>query len=78
MDGESATKPLGVDPQYSVLYAQVTSPDPRMAFDEDGLMHQFGTSGSFGKVYLGDVAQAALRSLGTHGPPKFTQIPGID
>ncbi len=78
MNGGSATKPLGVDPQCSVLYAQVTSPDPRMAFDEDGLMHQFGTSGSFGKVYLGDVAQAALRSLGTHGPPKFTQIPGID
>ena len=36
-------KPVGVDPQRSVLYAQVASSDPRMAFDEEGVMHQFGT-----------------------------------
>jgi len=78
MEGGSATNPVGVDPQRSILYAQVASSDPRMAFDEDGIMHQFGTRGSFGKVYLGDVARAALRSLGTHDPPKFTQMPRID
>ena len=61
MEEEGATNPVGVDPRCSILYAQVSSSDPRMAFDEEGIMHQFGTSGSFGKVYLGDVARAALR-----------------
>ena len=41
-------------------------------------MVQFGAKGSFGKMYLGDVSRAALRSLGTHGPPKLTQMPMID
>jgi hypothetical protein len=49
-----------------------------MAYDEGGTMLQFGTKGSFGKVYLGDVSRAALRSLGTHGPPKLTEMPMID
>jgi len=71
-------EPMGVDPQRSVLYAQVSSSDPRMAFDEEGVMHQFGTTGSFGKVYLGDVARAALRSLGTHDSPVFTRMPRVD
>ena len=57
-DGVS-TKPVGVHPHRSVLNAQVASSDPRMALDEEGTMHQFGTIGSFGKVYLGDVARAA-------------------
>ncbi len=70
--------PVGVHPQRSVLFAQVSDSDPRMAFDEEGAMHQFGTKGSFGKVYLGDVARAALRSLGTHGPPRFTEMPRVD
>ena len=70
--------PIGVHPQRSVLFAQVSDSDPRMAFDERGTMHQFGTKGSFGKVYLGDVARAALRSLGTHSPPKFTEMPRVD
>ena len=64
--------PVGVNPQRSVLFAQVSDSDPRMAFAEEGAMHQFGTKGSFGKVYLGDLAMAALRSLGTHGTPRFT------
>ena len=70
--------PVGVHPQRSVLFAQVSDSYPRMAFDERGTMHQFGTKGSFGKVYLGDVARAALRSLGTHSPPKFTEMPRVD
>ena len=79
--GEVATGdsgPVGVHPQRSVLFAQVSDSDPRMAFDEGGMMHQFGARGSFGKVYLGDVSRAALRSLGTHGPPKFTEMPRVD
>ena len=70
--------PIGVHPQRSVLFAQVTDSEPRMAFDEGGTMHRFGTKGSFGKAYLGDVSRAALRSLGTHGPPKFTEMPRVD
>ena len=77
-DDRGAFDPLGVHPQRSVLYAQVASSDPRMAFDEEGVMHQFGTMGSFGKVYLGDVARAALRSLGSHDPPVFTRMPRVD
>ncbi len=70
--------PLGVDPGRSILYAQVTDSDPRMAFDEEGFMHRIGTKGSFGKAYLGDVTRVALRSMGSHGPPKFTKLPRID
>ena len=77
-EGGAPAEPVGVDPQRSVLYAQVASSDPRMAFDEEGIMHQFGTKGSFGKVYLGDVARAALRSLGAHDPPRFTKMPRVD
>ncbi len=72
------TGPLGVDPQRSILYAQVVDSDPRMAFDEEGFMHRIGTKGSFGKVYLGDVTRVALRSMGSHGPPRFTRLPRID
>lgn len=74
----SDSGPVGVHPQRSVLFGQVSHSDPRMSFDEEGMMHQFGTRGSFGKVYLGDVSKAALRSLGTHGPPKFTEMPRVD
>ena len=70
--------PLGVDPGRSILYAQVTDSDPRMAFDEEGFMHRIGTRGSFGKAYLGDVTRVALQSMGSHGPPKFTKLPRID
>ncbi len=69
---------MGVDPQRSVLYAQVVNAEPRMSFDEDGVMQQVGARGSVGKVYLGDIARAALRSLGTHDPPKFSREPGFD
>ncbi|GIQ99454.1 MAG: hypothetical protein CM15mP6_4710 [Methanobacteriota archaeon] len=39
----SDSGPVGVHPQRSVLFAQVSDSDPRMAFDEGGMMHQFGT-----------------------------------
>ena len=69
---------MGMDPHRSVLYAQVVNAEPRMSFDEEGTMQQVGTKGSVGKVYLGDVARAALRSMGTHDPPKFSSEPGFD
>ena len=72
------TGPLGVDPQSSILYAQVVDSEPRMAFDEEGFMHRIGTKGSFGKAYLGDVTRVALRSMGSHDPPRFTRLPRID
>ena len=67
---------MGVHPQRSVLFAQVSDSDPRMAFDEGGMMHQFGTRGSFGKVYLGDVAKAALRSWGRTVPRSSQRCQG--
>ena len=76
--GASDNGPLGMDPQRSVLYAQVVNADPRVSFDEGGVMHQKGTKGSVGKAYLGDVSRAALRSLGAHDPPKFSREPGFD
>jgi hypothetical protein len=49
-----------------------------MAIDEDGYLRPEGWPGSGGKVYLGDVAQAALRALGPHDPPRFVEQPGFD
>jgi hypothetical protein len=70
--------PVGVNPERSVLYAQVMSSEPKTAFDEDGVMMDFGHQKAFGKAYLGDVARAALRSLGTHDAPNFTTEPVFD
>ena len=70
--------PVGVDPERSILYAQVVNAEPRMSFGESGSMQELGTKGSVGKVYLGDVARAALRSMGTHDSPNFSQEPGFD
>ena len=70
--------PIGVDPERSVLYAQVMSSEPKTAFDEEGVMRDIGHQKAYGKAYLGDVARAALRSLGTHDAPNFTTEPGFD
>ena len=53
--------PIGVDPERSVLYAQVMSSEPKTAFDEEGVMRDIGHQKAYGKAYLGDVARAALR-----------------
>ena len=65
--------PIGLDPQRSVLFAQVMDSKPKMSYDEEGVMHPFGAKGAVDKVFLGDVARAALRSMGTHEPARFTQ-----
>ena len=69
---------IGSDASRTVLYAQVSEGQPRMAIDEDGYLRPEGWEGSGGKVYLGDVAQAALRALGPHDPPRFIVLPGFD
>jgi len=69
---------VGSDASRTVLYAQVRDGQPRMAIDEDGYLRPEGWPGSGGKVYLGDVAQAALRALGPHDPPRFVEQPGFD
>ena len=69
---------VGSDASRTVLYAQVRDGQPRMAIDEDGYLRPEGWPGSGGKVYLGDVAQAALRALGPHDPPRFVKQPGFD
>ena len=65
--------PIGLDPQRSVLFAQVMDAKPKMSYDEEGVMHPFGTKGAVDKVFLGDVARASLRSMGTREPARFTQ-----
>jgi len=69
---------VGSDARRTVLYAQVRDKQPRMAVDEEGYLRAEGWPGSRGKVYLGDVAQAALRALGPHDPPRFAEQPGFD
>tara|TARA_B100000678_G_scaffold36408_1_gene26554 strand:+ start:190 stop:1029 length:840 start_codon:yes stop_codon:yes gene_type:complete len=69
---------VGSDARRTVLYAQVRDGQPRMAIDEEGYLRAEGWPGSGGKVYLGDVAQAALRALGPHDPPRFVGQPSFD
>ena len=70
---------MGSDPSVTVLYAQVCDGKPRMTIDEEGYLRAEGWPGVWSrKVFLGDVAQAALRALGPHDPPRFTEEPGYD
>ncbi len=69
---------VGSDASRTVLYAQVRDGQPKMAIDDDGYLRPEGWPGSRGKVYLGDIAQAALRALGPHDPPRFAEQPGFD
>ena len=78
LGGETQSGPIGLDARRSVLYAQVLDGRPRMSIDDDGILQVDGSKGATGKVYLGDVAQAALRSMGSHEPPRFTKEPGYD
>lgn len=78
LEGEVQSGPVGLDTQRSVLYAQVMDGRPRMSIDSGGFLQVDGSKGAAGKVYLGDVAQAALRSMGAHESPRFTREPGWD
>ena len=77
---EEATleKPLGCNPNRSLLFAQVISGEPEMRIDEGDYLRNIGWQGKTTTVYLGDVANVSLRSLGPHDPPKFSKRPEYD
>ena len=77
MDGEHVV-PLGCDPNRTILFAQVRSGEPQMSMDEEGFLRPLNIPNKTADIYLGDVANASLRSLGPHEPPKFTQRPEYD
>tara|TARA_Y100000992_G_scaffold302716_1_gene278792 strand:- start:14381 stop:15250 length:870 start_codon:yes stop_codon:yes gene_type:complete len=71
-------KPLGCDPNRSLLFAQVISGDPEMRIDEDNYLRNIGWKGKTSNVFLGDIANVSLRSLGPHDPPRFSKRPEYD
>ena len=77
-EGDSQKKPLGCDPNRSLLFAQVMSGEPEMKIDEDNYLRNIGWQGNTSDVFLGDVANVSLRSLGPHDPPKFSKKPEYD
>ena len=68
---------IGLDPNKTILWAQVREGQPQMSIDIEGRLRPAGIKGN-STVYLGDVARAALRSLGTADPPFFESKPGYD
>ncbi|MAQ05387.1 MAG: hypothetical protein CMA51_01170, partial [Euryarchaeota archaeon] len=69
---------LGCDPNRSLLFAQVMSGDPEMRIDEENYLRNIGWQGKTSNVFLGDIANVSLRSLGPHDPPKFSRKPDYD
>ena len=68
---------IGLDPNKTVLWAQVREGQPQMSIDIEGRLRPAGIKGN-STVYLGDVARAALRSLGPADSPFFESKPGYD
>ena len=68
---------IGLDPNKTVLWAQVREGQPQMSIDIEGRLRPAGIEGN-STVYLGDVARAALRSLGPADSPFFESKPGYD
>ena len=77
-EGSSSKKPLGCDPNSSLLFAQVISGEPKMIIDEEGFLRTTNLHSKKNKIFLGDVANVSLRSLGPHDPPKFIKKPEYD
>ena len=80
MDGEAESveeETIGLDPNKTILWAQVREGQPQMSIDIEGRLRPAGIKGN-STVYLGDVARAALRSLGPADPPFFESKPGYD
>ena len=61
-----------------VLWAQVRKGTPQMKMDNQGLLRPNGWPDGGRLVYLGDVTQSVLSSLGPHPPPDFIDSPGFD
>ena len=74
----NSRKPLGCDPNNSLLFAQVISGEPKMIIDGEGFLRSVNWHDKKNNVYLGDVANVSLRSLGPHDPPKFVKKPDFD
>ncbi len=68
---------IGLDPNLSILWAQVGEGQPQMSIDVENRLRPAGIKGN-STVYLGDVARAALRALGPADPPHFDALPGYD
>ena len=68
---------IGLDPNKTVLWAQVREGQPQMSIDIEGRLRPARIKGN-STVYLGDVARAALRSLGPADPPFFESKPSYD
>ncbi len=77
-EGATPKKPLGCDPNRSLLFAQVISGEPEMRIDEGNYLRNIGWQGKTTTVFLGDFANVSLRSLGPHDPPKFSKRPDYD
>lgn len=71
-------KPIGCDPNSSLLYAQVISGEPKMVRDNEGFLRTMNWNNKKNNVFLGDIANVSLRSLGPHDPPKFIEKPEYD
>ena len=74
---EKITGTIGIDPNRTILWAQVNEGQPQMSIDSDLRLRPRGIAGN-SSVYLGDVGRAALRSLGPADPPVFEELPGYD
>ncbi len=68
---------IGLDPNVTILWAQVAEGQPQMSIDVENRLRPGGIKGN-STVYLGDVARAALRGLGPADPPHFDALPGYD
>ena len=49
-----------------------------MRIDEENYLRNIGWQGKTSNVFIGDVANVSLRSLGPHDPPKFSKKPDYD
>ncbi len=49
-----------------------------MRIDEENYLRNVGWQGKTSNVFIGDVANVSLRSLGPHDPPKFSKKPDYD
>jgi hypothetical protein len=71
-------KPLGCDPNSSLLFAQVISGEPKMIMDKENFLRSVSWNSKKKNIFLGDIANVCLRSLGPHDPPKFVKEPEYD
>jgi len=62
----------------TILWAQIRKANPHMGIDGEGLLRPKIHPNAKGKLYLGDVGDAVIRSLGAVDPPEVTEAPSYD